>query len=464
MIDKRLRTRSPAWLVLSLLSLQIVGCSTARPWLNPPLQPGGTVQYDGRRQIADPARARDVLVVASFSGGGSRAAAFAYATIRELDNHVFDWNGRRTTLAREIDMITGVSGGSVAAAHFALHGVSAHLEQFPGNFLDVDFQRRVIGSALSPAKMYRMTSPWQGRGHLLAEAFDEQLFHGTTFGQLSEMEDRPYLIVGATDLSNGSEFDFASDQLSSLCSSIDDVPVAFAVASSSSVPLVFSPMTLQNHADSCPMPAGARAAPADSAGRTARARLVQSESESLAQPQRKYVHLVDGGVSDNLGLRRIADYVVQAGGIRAVLAALHDGGSGPDSIPRRIVFLSVNSETRTASVLEKSAEVPGTLDVLGALVNGNLGRHSRETELVFSDAIDQWRAELQSGGTDVEIFSIEVNLADLADHALRDRVLAIPTAFRISQADRESLLVAARSALADSTEFRRFLQSVEADR
>jgi NTE family protein len=309
-----------------------------------------------------------------------------------------------------------------------------------------------------------MTSPWQGRGHLLADAFDEQLFHGTTFGQLSEMGDRPYLIVGATDLSNGSEFDFASDQLSSLCSSIDDVPVAFAVASSSSVPLVFSPMTLQNHADSCPMPAGARAAPADSAGRTARARLVQSESESLAQPQRKYVHLVDGGVSDNLGLRRIADYVVQAGGIRAVLAALHDGGSGPDSIPRRIVFLSVNSETRTASVLEKSAQVPGTLDVLGALVNGNLGRHSRETELVFSDAIDQWRAELQSGGTDVEIFSIEVNLADLADHALRDRVLAIPTAFRISQADRESLLVAARSALADSTEFRRFLQSVEADR
>jgi NTE family protein len=464
MIIERLRGRGPACLVLTLLSLQLAGCSTARPWLNPPLQPGGTVQYDGKRQIADPARARDILVVASFSGGGSRAAAFAYATIRELEHHAFDWNGRWTTLAREVDMVTGVSGGSVAAAHLALHGVSGHLERFPGDFLDVDFQRRLIGSTLSPAKMYRMTSPWQGRGHVLADAFDEQLFHGTTFGQLSGIADRPYLIVGATDLSNGSEFDFASDQLSLLCSSIDDVPVAFAVASSSSVPLVFSPMTLQNHADSCPMPAGARGAPADPAGRTARARLVQAESESLAHPERRYVHLVDGGVSDNLGLRRIADYVVQAGGIRTVLEALHDGESGLESIPRRIVFLSVNSETRAPSVLEKSAQVPGTLDVLGALVNGNLGRHSRETELVFSDAIEQWRAELQSEGSDVDIFSIEVNLGDLTDHDLRDRVLAIPTAFRISQADREALSAAAKSGLAESTEFHRFLQSIEADR
>jgi NTE family protein len=464
MISERLRGRSAPCLVLSLLSLQIAGCSTARPWVNPPLPAGGTVQYDGRRQIADSARAQDVLVVVSFSGGGSRAAAFAYATIRELDNHAFDWGGRRTTLAREVDMVTGVSGGSVAAAHLAMHGVPGHLERFPGDFLDVDFQRLLIGSSLSPVILYRMTSPWQGRGHLLADAFDEQLFHGTTFGQLSEMANRPYLIVGATDLSNGSEFDFASDQLSQLCSSIDDVPLAFAVASSSSVPLVFSPMTLQNHADSCPMPAGARGPLADPANRTARARLVQSESESLAQPERRHVHLVDGGVSDNLGLRRIADYVVQAGGIRAVLTALHDGSAGQASLPRRIVFLSVNSETRAPSALEESAQVPDTLDVLGALVNGNLGRHSRETELVFRDAIDQWRAELQSGGADIEIFSIEVNLGALNDHALRDRVLAIPTAFRISQADRESLRAAAESALAESAEFQRFLESVAADR
>jgi predicted acylesterase/phospholipase RssA len=55
-------------------------------------------------------------------GGGSRAAALAHATLAELDEIKFKWNGRETSLTREIDVVTGVSGGSIAAAHLALHG------------------------------------------------------------------------------------------------------------------------------------------------------------------------------------------------------------------------------------------------------------------------------------------------------------------------------------------------------
>jgi NTE family protein len=454
-----------SWFVVVVLALLLAGCSTARPWLNAPLQPGETVQYDGRRQIADSTRAGDILVVASFSGGGSRAAAFAHATIAELDAHPFVWNGRSTTLAQEVDMVAGVSGGSVAAAHIALHGVTAHLRRFPTDFLDVDFQGQLLGSAMSPSKLYRLTSKWQGRGHMLADALDAQLFHGATFGELARMTGRPYLIVGSTDLSNGSEFDFASDQFALLCSSIDHVPLSFAVASSSAVPLLFSPLTLQNHADSCTTPAGATGADQRSTGATgatARAKLLQSEFDSLAQPGRRYLHLVDGAVSDNLGLRRIADYVVQAGGIRAVLQLLQVDAAQPASIPRRIVFLSVNSERQAPSGLEESGSVPGTVDVLGALVSGNLGRHSRETEFVFNEAIDHWRAELQVDGSDVDVHLIEVDLASLADAELRDRVLAIPTAFRISDDDRAALVLAARASLAASSEFERFKQSVAA--
>lgn len=444
---------------LAILMALLTGCSTARPWINAPLQPGTVVTYDGIRPFSDPSRAGDLLVVASFSGGGSRAAAFAHATLSEIEALAFEWEGVTTSLAREIDMVTGVSGGSVAAAHFALHGLQAHLERFPQDFLEVDFQGRLLGEALSPAGLQRLSSPWQGRGHLLADALDDQLFAGATFGHLTELPGRAYLIVGATDLANGSEFDFASDQFSFLCSSIDDVPLSFAVAASSAVPLVFSPLTLQNHSESCPAPEG-HATAVEPADATPRARLVQSEVESLGRAERRYVHLVDGGVSDNLGLRRIADYVVQAGGIRAVLALLSAGESAGVRIPRRVVFLSVNSETRVPPDFESSAEVPGTLDVLGALIKGNLGRHSRETALVFDDAIEQWRTDLRRDDADVDIFRIEVNLHGLEDAALRERVLAIPTAFRISADDRELLRVAARSALDESAEMRRFLQSV----
>jgi NTE family protein len=338
--------------------------------------------------------------------------------------------------------------------------VDAHLQRFPRDFLAVDFQRKLLASTVSPSKLYKMTSQWQGRGHLLADALDAQLFNGATFGQLADLTGRPYLIVGATDLSNGSEFDFASDQFSMLCSSIDQVPLSFAVASSSSVPLLFSPLTLQNHADNCPLPYSAPSSDQRGTGSTARAKLVQSEAESLALPNRRYLHLVDGAVSDNLGLRRIADYVVQAGGIRAVLQALQVDTTQPVSIPRRIVFLSVNSERQAQSGMEKSASVPGTVAVLGALVNGNLGRHSRETGFVFNEAIDHWRAELQADGADVDVHLIEVDLASLADTALRERVLSIPTAFRISDDDRQSLVLAARASLAASSEFERFMQSV----
>jgi NTE family protein len=443
-----------------VLLLQLAGCSTAQPWLNPPLEPGEQVRYDGRQQIGDRARASDLLVVASFSGGGSRAAALAHAALDELDAHTFVWDGRETTLAREVDMVAGVSGGSVAAAHFALHGLERHLQRFPADFLDVDFQRELVLTALRPSSFYRMSSPWLGRGQIMAQALDERLFKGATFGDLAGMPGRPYLIVGATNLLNGSEFDFASDQFGMLCSSIDRVPLSFAVASSSSVPLVFSPMTLQNHAERCAASTAATRTDESSApGGDARVRLVRSESDSLTRSDRKYLHLVDGAVSDNLGLRRIADYVAQAGGVRAVLTALNDSSTGDEAIPRRIVFLSVNAETPT-STLGISARTPSSLDVLGALVNGNLGRHSRETSLVFDDAIEQWRTELRVDGADVDIFSIELNLAELRDDELRNQVLAIPTAFRISSTDQLLLRSAARRALADSDEFRRLLQSL----
>jgi hypothetical protein len=87
-------------------------------------------------------------------------------------------------------------------------------------------------------------------------------------------------------------------------------------------------------------------------------------------------------------------------------------------------------------------------------------QHSRATEFVFNEAIDQWCSELQVGGADVDVYLTDVDLTDVADSALRDRVLAIPTAFRISEADRESLVLAARASLAGSGEFRRFMQSV----
>jgi NTE family protein len=375
------------------------------------------------------------------------------------------WRGRETTLAREIDMVTGVSGGSVAAAHLALHGVREHLARFPADFLEVDFQGRLVGAMLSPGNLYRASSAWYGRGNLLADELDATLFKGATFGDLAQQGGRPYLIIGATDLSTGAEFNFTSDRLALLCSSVDRVPLSFAVASSSAVPVVFSPLTLQNHSQSCaqrPPTGPGRNAVADD---TARVRLVKGESDSMASGQRRFIHLVDGGVSDNLGTRRLTDYVAKAGGIGAVMLMLGVGQAQAVPVPRRIVFISVNSESSDGLPIDRNGEVPGTVDVLNAMVYGGLGRFSKETSLVFSDAVEQWRKELRSdprwaAEAQADIFSIEIKLTDLDDRALRTQVLEIPTAFRISEEARGLLRQAARRSLERSAEFKRFLQSV----
>lgn len=456
--------RGALTLTVAVSVLLTAACSTTKPWINQPLRSDELVLYDGRRHFADPDRAADLMVIASFSGGGSRAAALAHATLSELDQVRFNWAGRDTSLVREIDMVGGVSGGSVAAAHLALHGYADHLRRFPDDFLKVDFQSNVLGAAANPANLFRMTSPWFGRGHILAEQLDSLLFQGATFGDLLRYPGRPMLVIGATDLSNGAEFDFASEQMALLCSSIDRVPLSFAVAASSALPLVFSPLTLRNFAGEC-----ATARPkllADSnASRTARVRLVRSELESFAHADRQFVHLVDGGVSDNLGLRRISDFVEQVGGVKPVLAAMHDDRNGPVSMPRRIVFIAINSERSASLPIDKQAEVPTMFEVLDTMVFGALSRYSRETSLVFSDAVEQWRRELRSDAADTsdfDIFLIQINLSDLRDKQVRERALAIPTAFRITEDDRSLLRQAAALALQQSSELQRFVQSTVA--
>jgi NTE family protein len=461
-----MRSRRWAGLVMAAcFALGSAGCASTRPWSNEPLAAQETVQYDGLAQLFDSSRMPDLLVVVNFSGGGSRAAAFAHAVLSELDAVPFVWGGQETTLTREVDMVTGVSGGSVAAAHLALHGAREHLTRFPADFLEVDFQSQLVSAVLSPRNLRRVSSPWYGRGNVLAEELDATLFKGTTFGRLAGLKGRPYLIIGATDLSTGAEFNFTSDRLALLCSSIDQVPLSVAVASSSAVPVIFSPLSLQNHSENCAQRPQTGPGGRTVAGDAARVRLVKAESEAMASGQRRFIHLVDGGVSDNLGMRRLTDYVAKAGGIGAVMEMLGAGQAQAARVPRRIVLISVNSESGDGLPIDQRGEVPGTMNVLNAMVYGGLGRFSKETSLVFSDAVEQWRKDLRSdprwaAEALADIFSIEIKLTDLEDPALRKQVLNIPTAFRISEEDRSLLRTAARRSLARSAELKRFLRSV----
>ncbi len=70
-------------------------------------------------------RSNELLLILAFSGGGTRAAAFAYGVLEELAATPVVLGGRPRRLLDEVDLISAVSGGSFTAAYYGLYGFHA---------------------------------------------------------------------------------------------------------------------------------------------------------------------------------------------------------------------------------------------------------------------------------------------------------------------------------------------------
>ena len=88
-----------------------------------------------KRQNNDP----HTLFVLAFSGGGTRAAALSYGVLEELRRTEIVVDGQRRRLVDEVDLITGVSGGSFTALAYALYGERLFSE-YEQRFLKRDVQ------------------------------------------------------------------------------------------------------------------------------------------------------------------------------------------------------------------------------------------------------------------------------------------------------------------------------------
>ncbi len=452
-------SRSLSALVLVLAAAVLAGCASVKPWINEPLPP-----EDQNRPVRKTERDPSILVAITLSGGGARAAAFGFGVLTAMQETRYQWNGAETTLLDATDVVSGVSGGSIVAAYLAAHGIEG-LPRFEQEFLRDNFQNSLITQALRPGNLLDLTSPWLGRSHLLARRLDE-LYKGMTFGDVARRPRHPQLFITATDMSLGAGFEFTWEQFSLICSDLRSVPLSFAVASSSAVPLLLSPMTLRNYADRCPARSPAALADAAGAATDYRARLYRAHELSYTDARRKpYIHLVDGGLADNLGVQRLLDRALAGGGLRQTFSEV---GIPPATI-RKLVLITVNAERDPSENIEMSDQVPNMAQVVDALLFGTGARATRETQEFLRDITRQWRESLASGngnGTDAfapgaEIHVIPVNLRDAPDDVARRRLLQVPTAFSITQDEVTDLIAAGGSVLRNAPEFRALVQSLQ---
>ena len=449
-------------LLVCTATLLLGACSTVRPWINQPIAAASPVPAMPMMVPVVDARepAASIVAAVTLSGGGARAAAFGLGVLEELKATQFELDGRPTTLLDEVGLVSGVSGGSILAGYYAAFGDEV-FTRFEREFLLVNFQSSLIRDLLlTPRTVYRLSSPWYGRSNALARQLDT-VFRGKTFGDLRAQHSRRRLLVTATDLTTGAPFEFTPEQFALICSDLDSVPLSFAVAASSSVPLLLSPMTIRNHAGSCQPPAPLDAEqPADP---NLSARLLQLIAGSYRDAEeRPYIHLVDGGLVDNLGVRSLLDRAVAAGSLSAIF-----GGRPPGSV-RKIVLISVNSERDTTDRIDKSDRVPSTSQVLDSLAFGAGSRPTTETTAMMKDVAQRLSGELQAArslpgspfAADAEIHVINLSLHDLHDTSLRHAVLRVPTALTILPGQVRELRAAGRKAVRESAAFQRLRRSL----
>ena len=466
-------TRPLQSLVVLIGALAILaGCAT-RP-VNPP-----TARFDpgkGYRIERPSENAEDnaTLVILAFSGGGTRAAAFSYGVLETLRDMVATTRSGRTIRALDtVDVITGISGGSFTALAYGLHGDKL-FDVYETGFLKRDVQGELLRRALNPFNWPSLGSSGWGRSELAANYYDEILFNGATFKDLKR--DGPRILVGATDLADGTRLIFNPENFDVLCTDLSSIRLARAAAASSAVPVVLSSITIDNHGGTCgyQLPPWARIFldnpdPPRPASRTVK-RLEELQVFADSKDHR-YIHLVDGGVSDNVGMRGVLD-------VLSTFEALHAAGQKtPYDHVRNIYILVVNSLATPPNDWGLHENPPALFDVLIKATGTPIDRYSYDTVETLRDIQARWasmrqvrdaikpypelagKLETVMRAPEINIRVVEVSFSALADKAERDYLNTLPTSFVLDDEAVDRLRLAAKDAILASPEIKRLIEN-----
>ena len=404
----------------------------------------------------------DASLVLAFSGGGLRASAMSYGVLQELAKTQVGQPGHEHRLLDDVRMVSAVSGGSITAAYYTLYG-DRIFSDYESRFLKRHAQSGLLLRTLAPWNLARLTSPRYDSSDLAAEYYDHLLFNGATFADLTPRPGRPFLIVNATDLAIGARFEFTQDQFDLLSSDLSKFPVARAVAASSAFPLFFAPVVLKNYSADhpTPEPESIESVLTNSTASSRLKDLALQERSYVDGDRRKFIHLVDGGISDNLGLRGPVERAIK----------LEETGTSPQAplkIPRRLVIIIVDASAEHDYGWDTRDRTLGLGTVMGSVAQVTGNRYSYETIELFKEIsarLDREReaARAQAGDSQsgkIETYIVELHFSQLADKSDRRFFNSVPTKLQLPPKTVDRLCQVAARQLADNAEFRRLVSDL----
>lgn len=394
-----------------------------------------------------------VLVLLALSGGGSRAAYFSARTMQALER-LPGPQGQINAL-NEVDLISSVSGGSLAAAYYASSfdpGTSSDRriwdDRTVTDLLSRNYIARWVGNWFWPVNIAKFWFTAFDRTDIMAQTFADNLFDSATTGIDLRFRDlnpsRPNLVLNATVGSRsydendpegaklfGTVFTFThEDFVAKLASDIGDYELARGVMASATFPAAFNYMTLRDMHEppTCP-----------------------------GTGPDCFVHVFDGGNADNLGLMSLKRVLLAN---HAAAITRHD----------RIVVILVDAYRRSRGVDPRSANPRGLLsyvidlnflDATDSLLEANRQRLLDEffsrgiveyakVDLCRRDnlpddacvASPAWRgpstARLQQILAE-KLFFFHVTFDAVTDTTLRERLHAIPTTFSFDPGEMDAI-------------------------
>jgi NTE family protein len=442
----------------------VIFCSCATYQANPRLEKAEDLNSIRLSNFTSKDRSDDLLLVLTFSGGGTRAAAMSYGileTLAKVEIPQKNNNGKSLnsghSLLDEVDVISSVSGGSFTAAYYGLHGKKA-FEDYKERFLYRRVQSAIVRRVFNPFLWPRLLSSGYNRSIMAADYYDKILFDRKSFGDLFQTGG-PAILIQATDIIDGYNFSFTPYFFNLICSSLSDFSVSQAVAASSAFPGAFSGITLTNYAGQCDYQsepwvyeAIQRKDPMDPLNLYAKRELLYTDSEN-----KKYVHLFDGGVSDNLGLEGplidLAQFVERG-------VSLKELGLGNT---KRAVFIIVNAQTgkgKKINSLSLKSSPPRTRKSVSAALTTLMNDSNFDTIYMFQNFLKKKRLQKQLAGEDVskiEYDIIHISFDEIADEEERNFFENLPTSLQLPPENVDRVREKAGELLYQSEEFKELI-------
>lgn len=299
----------------------------------------------------------------ALSGGGFRAAAFHLGVFRKLQQLGLLW---------KLDLLTCVSGGSIAGAFLACHwGEDDALDKLDNYLRTASIAvSSVIGGVLDP---------FNSRLDKLAATYEHDLYGKRTLG---ELKNGPRLYLNATNLATGNMFFFVTGEKDETVMGewqlgtvpANDFPICRAVAASSAFPPVFPPLKLGQ--------------------------------DEYPKAGIEYVTLSDGGVYDNLGVnpmfreRNALDYLIVSDAGKPFSIDERPTESGTAVLIAAIDILMEQVRGLQFKRLELNATAANGMRPMWFSIDSEIGE-AREGDAAFASAIGTNLKKLSAREMDV---------------------------------------------------------------